>query len=454
MKLSRRSFLGVGAGLSVASLGGALAPLSEVQANDYKALVIVFLSGGYDGNNLLIPVDGAYGDYQKSRPVLALAKDSLLRLSGTHIDRQFAFTPSIRHLHEQFEKKRLAVVANAGALIQPTTLDQMRNNTAKLPPFLGSHAEQEQWIQGWMGDEDLSGWGGRALERLPASSRSKQALVALARDYTALVSNSLPISLADSGGNANWGLANLDDAKDTYTQRIEWASRLQSANAYEAEFARSLRAAYLDTMEFSKGRRLGPTPTGDFPNPRFSGIGRDLRFVAQHIPYSKATGAQRQVYLVQDGGYDRHAGQLDTSETDPGQDVRLAAVSQSLAALDKSIVDAGMDGQVLMLVMSEFSRTLDPASGVGSDHAWGNHWLALGGAVKGGKVYGDKFPTLLTGGVDDASLWNPKRGQWIPQYSSDQFVADAMRWMGLTDAQVLATMPNLNNFKTRTVGYI
>jgi uncharacterized protein (DUF1501 family) len=456
MKWDRRSFLLGSGAVSLASVGALLAPSGRVHAADYKAVVVVFLTGGHDGNNVLVPLDGAYADYYKARPSLALPKDSLLRLSGTHIGHSFGFTPSIRPLHELFERKRVAVVANVGALIEPTTVSQVQNKTAKLPPFLGSHSDQEQWIQGWMGDEDLSGWGGRSMDRLPAELRQRQPLISVANNYTALISNATPLSLADSGGSSNWGVANISDPRDTVTQRLEWATRLQSSNAYEAEFARSMRAAYLDSQEFAQGREKGPTPSGDFPTSvTFSRLPRDLAFLAKHIGYSKSVGARRQIYLVQDGGYDTHTGQLDTStDNNAGLDRRLEVVAQSLSAFDKSIVDMGLDSQVLTLVISEFGRTLDPQGAGGSDHAWGNHWFAMGGAVKGGTVYGSTFPTLQTGGPDDASLYNPKRGQWIPQFSSDQFVADAMRWMGLTAEQTVAAMPNLSNFKSRTVGYI
>lgn len=454
MNEQRRSFLRGAGAVSLASVAAVLGTTSGVQAADYKAIVVVFLAGGHDGNNILVPTDGAYTDYSKSRASLALVKDSLLPLPGSHIGHKLALTPSMRPLHELFERKRMAVVANVGALIQPTTLDQVRNRTAKLPPFLGSHSDQEQWIQGWMGDEDLSGWGGRAMDQLPLGMRSQQPLITLANNYTALVSNNTPLSIADSGGNASWGPANFSNPKDSLTQRVEWASRLQSSNLYEAEFARSLRAAYLDTMEFARGREKGPAPTGDFPTASFTRLPRDLQFVARHIGYSKSVGAQRQIYLVQDGGYDTHAGQMETSDTNPGLDRRLQVVAQAVGAFDKSIVDMGLDGQVLTIVISEFGRTLDPAAGAGSDHAWGNHWFAVGGSVKGGVVYGDKFPTLVTGGPDDVSLFRPYRGQWLPQFSSDQFMSDAMRWMGLSDQGLLSAMPNLANFKNRGIGYI
>jgi uncharacterized protein (DUF1501 family) len=449
--INRRNFLQHAGAVSLAGLGVTLAGIRDVQAADYKALVVVFLSGGFDGNNVLIPVDGAYSDYAKARPVLALPKDSLVTLSGSHIGHKFALSPANRALARLFEQKRLAVVANAGALVQPTTIDQIRNNTAKLPPFMGSHTEQEQWIQGWMGDEDLSGWGGRALDALPAEMKLRQPLVAMARDYTAVVANSTGLSLADSNGGANWGRARLDQADDMYRQRIEWASRLQSTNTYDYEFTRSLRAAYLDTVEFAKGQAAGPEPVGMFPD---SQIGRDMRYLAKHLPYSKQAGARRQVYLVQDGGYDTHTGQLSTDTNNPGLETRLADVSNAISAFDASIQAAGLNNDVITVVMSEFGRTLDPAAGEGSDHAWGNHWFAMGGPVKGGMVYGNTFPTLQTGGPDDASLYNPKRGQWIPQFSSDQFMSDIVRWLGLTPAQALAIMPNLANFSAKTIGYL
>ncbi len=449
--INRRNFLQHAGAVSLAGIGATLAGIRDVQAADYKALVVVFLSGGFDGNNVLIPVDGAYNDYAKARPVLALPKDSLVNLSGSHIGHQFALSPANRALARLFEQKRMAIIANAGALVQPTTIDQMRNNTAKLPPFMGSHAEQEQWIQGWLGAEDLTGWGGRALDAMSAEMKLRQPLVALSRDYTAVVANSTNLSLANSNGGSNWGRAQLNQADDISRQRIEWASRLQSTNNYEYEFTRSLRAAYLDTVEFAKGQASGPDPVGMFPDMQ---IGRDLRFLAKHLPYSKQAGARRQVYLVQDGGYDTHTGQLSNDTNNPGLETRLSDVANSVNAFDASMQAAGMNNDVITVIMSEFGRTLDPAAGAGSDHAWGNHWFAVGGPVKGGVVYGNTFPTLQTGGPDDASMYDPKRGQWIPQFSSDQFMSDIVRWLGLTPEQTLAILPNLANFSAKTIGYI
>lgn len=449
--INRRNFLTHAGAVSLAGIGATLSSIKDVQAADFKALVVVFLSGGHDGNNVLVPMDAAYNDYAKARPSLALPKDSLVSLPGSYIGHQFGLSPATRALVDLFSQKRLAVIANAGALVQPTTMAQFKDGSAKLPPFLGSHAEQMQWIQGWMGDENTSGWGGRAMDLMSADMKNFQPLIAMARDYTAVLGNNTGLSLADSGSGSRWGLAELSDPTNITSQRVEWASRLQSKNSYENEFSRSLRAAYSDTVLFSKGQAYGAAPSGTFPNVQ---VGRDLRYLARHLSYAKQVGARRQIYLVEDGGYDTHADQLSTDGANPGLETRIGNVANSLSAFDQSIQSYGLNNEVITVVMSEFGRTLDPAAGAGSDHAWGNHWFALGGPVKGGTIYGSTFPTLQTGGVDDASSWQPYRGQWIPQFSSDQFMTDLVQWLGLTPAQALAVMPNLANFPKKTIGYI
>ncbi len=449
--MNRRDFMSHTGAVSLAGIAATLAAVQNVQAADFKAVVVVFLSGGFDGNNVLVPMDGAYSDYAKARPNLALPKDGLVTLSGTHIGHKFGLSPANRAFADLFEKKRMAVIANAGALVQPLTMDQFRNKTGKLPPFLGSHTEQEQWVQGWMGDEDTSGWGGRAMDMMPNELKNFQPLVAMARDYTAVLGNKTALSLANSGSGSRWGNAELSEPDNLMRQRVEWASKLQSGNVYDAEFSRSLRAAYNDTVQFALGQSYGAAPVGNFATTQ---VGRDLRYLARHLAYAKQSGARRQIYLVQDGGYDTHTDQLSTSTANPGLDMRIGDVTNSLVAFDQSIQNYGMDGDVITVVISEFGRTLDPAAGGGSDHAWGNHWFAMGGPVKGGKVYGNSFPTLQTGGPDDASFWKPYRGQWIPQFSSDQFIADLVMWLGLTPAQALAVMPNLVNFSSKTIGYI
>lgn len=446
--INRRNFLAHTGAVSLAGIAATLAAVKNVQAADYKALVVVFLSGGYDGNNVLVPLNGAYDDYARARSSLALPKDSFVSLSGSHIGHKFGLSPANRAFAALFEQKRVAVIANAGALMQPTSMAQFRSNSVKLPPFLGSHTEQEQWIQGWMGDEDTSGWGGRAMDAMTSDMKSFQPLVAMARDYTAVLGRKTSLSLANSNSGARWGNTDLADPNSISRQRVEWASRLQSGNVYDTEFSRSLRSAYSDTVLFAQGQSYGSDPAGNFSNVQ---IGRDLKYLARNLAFAKQSGARRQIYLVQDGGYDTHTDQLSTTN---GLEPRIGDVTNNLVAFDKSIQAYGMNNDVITVVMSEFGRTLDPAAGGGSDHAWGNHWFAMGGPIKGGVVYGDTFPTLQTGGADDASLYKPYRGQWLPQFSSDQFMADLVGWLGLTPSQTLSIMPNLATFSQRTIGFV
>lgn len=448
MSLHRRTFLGA-AGASLAGIAGLLGGSRAVQAADYRAVVVVFLNGGHDGNNLLVPTDAAYSDYQRARPPLALAKDSLVALPGTHMGHTFGLAPSLRPLKALYDQQRLALVVNAGPMIEPTTVSAVLNNTARLPPFLFSHPEQAQMVQGWTGDADPSGWGGRAMEQLDPALRPRQPLVAIGGESTLVTSGLLPLSQGNSWQSANWGMAQLEDTNSSHTQRLAWLGRLQSGNLYEQEYARSLRAAFDDTVDFGRGQRLGPEPGGNFAD---TPSGRELRFLARHIPYAKSVGARRQIYQVATGSYDTHANQNSTDPTNPGMEIQLRELADSLVAFDQSMRRVGMDREVTVLVVSEFGRTLDPAAGVGSDHAWGNHWMVLGGSVKGGKLYGQSFPRLINGGPDDSSP--SKRGYWVPQWATDQVAADLLLWLGLTPQQALNALPYLGNFPVRQVGYL
>jgi uncharacterized protein (DUF1501 family) len=447
--MQRRTFLGA-AGAGLAGLAGVLAGTRQVQAADYKAVVVVFLNGGHDGNNMLVPTDGAYSDYQRSRPPLALLKDSLVALPGTQLGHTLGLPPSLQPLKALYDQQRLAFIVNAGPLIEPTTVSAVLNNTARVPPFLFSHPEQARIVQGWTGDADPSGWGGRAMEQIDPALRPRQPLVALGGESTLVTATTMPLSLGNSWQtSANWGMADLENTSSTHTQRVAWLGRLQSANLYEQEYARSLRAAFDDTVDFGRGQRLGPAPSGNFGS---TDAARELRFLARHIPYAKTAGARRQIYQVAFGRYDTHANQNSTDTSNPGMEIQLRELADALVAFDQSMRSLGMDREVTVLVVSEFGRTLDPASGPGSDHAWGNHWMAMGGAVKGGKLYGQAFPRLILGGPDDAA--NNRRGYWVPQFATDQVAADLLQWLGLTPQQTLNALPYLGNFPVRSVGYL
>jgi uncharacterized protein (DUF1501 family) len=243
----------------------------------------------------------------------------------------------------------------------------------------------------------------------------------------------------------------LANKNSEWTQIMESLTRLQSATHVESEYARTFRANFLDSVELVKAESTTTNPSGNFEN---NDLARRLRFAARVMPFYKASGASSQIYAIEWGQFDTHSNQRNSNDQSGrmNQDSQLVQLANALVAFDQAINAAGLGDQVAVLVTSEFGRTLDPAAGNGSDHAWGNHWMVMGNAVQGGKLYGNAFPRLILGGPDDAH--NQKRGYWVPQLSSDQVAADMLLWLGLPVSQLTNVMPNLKNFAKKTVGYI
>jgi uncharacterized protein (DUF1501 family) len=174
-----------------------------------------------------------------------------------------------------------------------------------------------------------------------------------------------------------------------------------------------------------------------------SNISQQLLQVAKLIEGRAQTGARRQVFFVSLGGFDTHNNELATLDT------LLGDLSPALKAFHDATVTLGVENQVTTFTLSDFGRTFQPASGGGTDHAWANHHFILGGAVRGGDLYG-KYPTLVLGGPDDAE----HEGRWIPTTSVDQYGATLAKWFGLGTAQLAQVFPNLSRFPTADVGFL
>jgi uncharacterized protein (DUF1501 family) len=304
---------------------------------------------------------------------------------------------------------------------------------------------------GWTGDEDQSGWGGRAVETLAPALTAKAPLLALdSIGLTLVLGRRSRIADASTYGGSNLGWANLSDPSNPWTQIVESMGRLQSANRLEAEYARTFRGVFDDSSEIARALANSPEPAADFGG---GDIARKLRFLARVLPWYKSAGARRQIASVEWGRFDTHAGQRSTSTDTPGLDVQFAEVAKALAAFDQTIRARGLGDEVVVLVASEFGRTLDPAAGAGSDHAWGNHWMVLGNPVRGGRLVGERFPRLQPGGPDDGDRYS-RRGYWVPQIATDQVAADLLRWFGVAEGDLTAVLPNLANFQSRGAGLI
>jgi uncharacterized protein (DUF1501 family) len=445
--MDRRHFLRfAGAAPVVSMLGGAsLFGDAAAAASDYRALVVIFLNGGNDGLNSLVPTDGAYGDYATARPELALSKNVLTALAGSSAGHTFGVHPALAPLSALYNQGRMAWIANAGPLVQPASARQVIERSVAVPSFLLSHSDQTMWQQGWLGDSDGSGWAGRGLELLPTALRNELSAVTMNTDRTLVLGRGSPVSFLPADAPRWWGNADLAQPQTPAAQALNRMARWQFANQYEAEYARTFGRSVLESTSITEAS-LAAAPAGNFGGDELS---RNLRQLATLMPVFRRRGYKRQVFLVQWGGFDTHAAQRGTAPN--SQDAQLDILAKALAAFDQANIASGLDQSVVSLMMSDFGRTLRQASGGGSDHAWGNHWFALGGPVAGGQVLGT-FPTLTLGGPDDSDPG--KGGRFVPTTSTDQVGATLMQWMGLPADQLNAVFPNLANFSQKTINLL
>lgn len=440
----RRRILRHLAGLSALGGGTGLAGwlgaggLNTVQAADYRAVVCVHLNGGCDGNDVLVPTDAAYGDYVRARPDIALPRSSLTALAGSSGGHTFAVNSALAPLAPLYASRRLAFVANVGPLIRPITAAQVLAGTAEVPPFLLSHSDQVAIQHGWGGDEDQSGWAGRALESLGGELRQSLSAVSVGNHQTLLTGRRSRVTRTNAGGQCCWGPVDLSRPEQIGTRLVARLAQLQSPNPFEAEYARTMQRGFDDAIELQNALSLAGTPAGNFAS---DGIGAPLRYLAQLLPVFKAQGKRRQVFVIDWGSFDTHSNQRGSDNTQ--QDGQLAQLAAALAAFDQSMQVAGLGSSVLTFTMSDFGRTLKPASGAGTDHAWGSHHMIFGGPVLGGEVYG-QFPSLVLGGADDC---DPEgEGRWVPTTATDQLGATLASWLGMPLDSLYDVFPNLRNF--------
>jgi uncharacterized protein (DUF1501 family) len=197
---------------------------------------------------------------------------------------------------------------------------------------------------------------------------------------------------------------------------------------------------------------VNPTLATTFPN---TSLGRQLKQVALLIKActdpTAGINMKRQIFFAQIGGFDTHSAEIG------GQGNLLTQVSQAISAFYAATVELGVQDKVTTFTMSDFGRTLQPAgsgvNAVGTDHAWGNHQLIVGGSVLGHTFYGT-YPTLRLGGPDDTDGGSNPRGRWIPTTSVEQYAATLATWYGLSSADLSAVFPLIGRFSTADLGFL
>lgn len=440
--LSRRDFLRL-AGMAAATQ---LFPWSWTEAlaqtnEDYKALVCVFLLGGNDGNNMIVPLDSAsYAAYSTVRAALALQQGTLLPASPpSQGGRSFGFHPALSALAPLWQQGKLAVQCNVGPLIAPLTVAGYKSSRSLRPNSLFSHADQQaQWQTAESALISRTGWGGRIADRLSGASSIPMILSLAGANPFSAGALTAPLALPSSGTFGFTGPASV-----TGSPGVQGLLALDRSNSL-VDAASSVMQTAISSAAVINPILKGPSSAA---MASFNGLATStasqLLAVAKLIEARPAIGGTRQIFFVSQGGYDTHSNQLVV------QNRLLAELGPALAAFYGATDALGIADKVTTFTASDFARTLRPASGGGTDHAWGNHQLVLGGSVRGGDFYG-KFPTLALNGPDDVD----GSGRWVPTTSVDQYAATFARWFGVAPSDLPIVLPNLPRFSTANLGFV
>lgn len=463
--ISRRRFIGQSA---CASLGftGLLSTIGTLRlfnatvaaqgtpADDSKALVCLFLFGGNDGNNLLVPRDTAgHAAYVRDRGILALPRDTLLPLVLPAGDgRDFGLHPAMALLRPHFDAGRMAVVCNVGTLVAPITKAEYLSGGAAVPPHLFSHNDQQvQWQTSVPDSPRKVGWGGRMadlLQQLNGDAQISMNISIAGSNFFQVGEEVLQYHLTPQG---SIGLTDYEENDWTPVAQMYQAAGGMLTRGYghvfEQEYADIMnRAVANDTLLKTELAKI-PEYTEKFPNSTVpaGGLSRtagQLRMILRMIQARQALGMKRQIFFAALGGFDTHDAQLDDHHA------LLAELSSSIADFHQATVDLGISDKVTLFTASDFNRTYN-SNGKGSDHAWGGHHLILGGGVRGGRLYGE-MPALEIRGPDDTG----SRGSWIPKISTDEMAATLALWFGVPAGDLPLVLPNIGRFAQPDLGFM
>ena len=442
MRRNRRTFLKTCCSLGAAGMAtqigrlGLVSAYAQQPAADYKALVCIFMFGGNDSNNMIVPVDSRYTAYQAMRGPVALSSAAVLPAGGSG----FAFHPSMVNMQRLFNENRAAAVFNVGTLVRPTSKATL-NNTS-LPKNLYSHSDQVQQWQTSDPNGGGTGWGGRLndIASLANTGALPPGITVNGGNSLFLsgpVTKGLSFSNPDSYGFETFGNSDAMAARLGSLQKLlTFDSGLKLVSAASGVLGESIKSA----QEIEGALSGAPALPIAFPN---SGLGQQLAQVAQIIAVRDALGMSRQIFFAGMGGFDNHENLLANHAE------LMQTIDEAMNAFLLTMESRGTADRVTLFTESEFNRTGNANANQGTDHAWGGHHLVMGGAVAGGQMYGT-FPSHELRGPDDAG----DRGNWIPTTSLDQYAATLGGWFGVSDDNLRVIFPNLANFAPQRLGFV
>jgi uncharacterized protein (DUF1501 family) len=448
--LSRRQFLGQASCAAVSAipilntilnlkLAGSVAA-AEPGPSEYRALVCVFLNGGNDSFNMLVPRGGAaYAEYAAIRQDLALPQGDLLPINPV-VDPgvQLGVHPGMPEIQQLFEDGHAAFVANVGTLVEPITKAQYLNGSVPLPLGLFSHSDQiEQWQTSLPDTRSAVGWAGRMADLLHAINGNDKVSMNISLAGSNVWQSGLSVFEYAITPNGAVGLQGYQP------QWQQWQDVIQSRSAavdsqlgvhYQNLFAQTFATSKRDAMEayevFAGATSADLPPGVTFPS---TNLALSLRMIAKTIAGRNALGMTRQTFFVNFGGWDHHDEVLNN------QAAMLPVVSQAIGAFYAALESLGVQNQVTLFTASDFGRTLT-SNGRGSDHAWGGNHLVVGGGVNGRRIWG-QYPSLYDNNPLDVG-----RGRLIPTTSADAYFAELARWLGVSPGSLPLVLPNIERF--------
>jgi len=419
---------------------------------DYKALVCLFLGGGNDSFNMLIPLNAdEYSDYRNIRTDLAIPRNNILQINPTNSSgREFGVHPSMPEIRNLFENGELSFVSNVGTLVEPTTLTQYEQGSARLPLGLYSHADQiQQWQTSVPDQRNAIGWGGRTADLLRSLNDNQNISmnISLSGSNVFQAGRTTVEYTIDpyEGSIGMWDYApgSSDFWQQIKTTAIDSLLDAEYKNLFEQTFANVTRKA-LDSNELFSTSIGG---VGEFQT-QFSDneISQSFKMVARTIAAREQLGMKRQTFFIMFGGWDHH------DELINNQAAMLSVVSKSMSEFQSAIKELQLENQVTTFTSSDFARTLS-SNGKGSDHAWGSNQMVMGGAVNGSKIFGE-YPRVFAGNELDTG-----RGVLIPTMSCDEYFAELAMWFGVGNSELDTVFPNIERFyqigsSTAPVGFL
>ncbi|WP_300363291.1 DUF1501 domain-containing protein, partial [Hydrogenimonas sp.] len=456
--LNRREFLKRSAAglLSLSPLGAMLASPERLDAaqtaGDYRAIVCVLLEGGADVFNMIVPTGReSYDDYRAVRKGLAVERESLLGF--THADAAgrnplaYGMRSNMGRMHELFEKKRLALVANVGTLVRPTTAEEIREGGAVLPNQLFAHnTQRDLWMLGDAKNPHKMGWAARTADlffpegspwcNITVGGNNLMQLGAVKEAVAFSEAAVSPDTMRYYGFGPEAGSGELGGVyQDIYEAMRGDGNRLMAAFAQKRveELRRpDLLAGLFDGVREFDGFSTGVHETG-VP------LGKQLELVAKILSVRENFPGRpgRQIFFVNHHGWDTH---------DSDNAHQTGYLSDSLGAFYDALEEMGLTERVTLFTLSDFGRSLSP-NGAGTDHGWGSHAFVMGGAVKGGDIYG-RMPELRP---DSPDAWSDRM---VPTTAMESYLATIVGWFGATEEELDAIFPNLRSFGTRNMGFM